>query len=148
MRSLFFEEILESLAGVVRARRRSARRAGRLRIRSGRGGFFHGRAEVVESAMVLGVFGRDAFFNWVRALELRAGIEEAALLATMQFELALGTLTIGVKARGEDRATIGTAGARDGSNHARGTRAELIGAARAAGWRLLFVRALALLTFL
>src|SRR5262249_36769009 len=101
-----------------------------------------------EFAVVARVLGRNAFLDRLRTLELRAGIEEAALFATMQFELALGTLAIGIKTGGEDSATVGTASPRDGSNHARGARAELIGAARAAGWRLLFVRALALLTFL
>jgi hypothetical protein len=71
---------------------------------------------------------------------LRAGIEEAALFAAMQFELAFGARSIGVEARSKDSAAIGTARAGDGADHARGARAELIGAARAAGGGLAVVR--------
>jgi len=98
--------------------------------------------------MVLGVLGGDALFNRLRAFELRASIEETALLAAVQLELALGTFAVGIKTRGEDGATIGAARAGDGSHHARCAGAELVGAARAARWRFFFVRALALLTFL
>jgi hypothetical protein len=66
----------------------------------------------------------------------------------MQLELALGALAVGIETGSEDGTTIGAAGARDRADHARRAGAELIGAARTAGWRLLFVRTLALLTFL
>jgi len=66
----------------------------------------------------------------------------------MQFELALRTFAVGIETGSEDGATIGTAGARDRSDHARGAGPELIGTARAAGRRLLVVRTLALLTLL
>jgi len=145
--ALFLEEVFEGLAGVARARRRRSDGAGGLRVGSGRGVFLDGHAKFVEGAGVLGVFGGDARANWLRALELCAGIEKAALLAAVEFELALGTLAVRIETRGEDSAAIGTAGAGDGPDHARGARAELVGAARAARRRLLFVRALALLTF-
>jgi len=148
MEELLFEEILEGLAGVIGTWRRKSSGTRGLRVRSGRGVFFDGHAEFVELAIVLGVLGGNAFFNRLGTLELRAGVEEAALLATMQLELTFGTLAIGIETRGEDGAAVGTAGARNGSHHARGARAELIGAARATRGRLLFVRALALLTFL
>src|SRR5690242_9919521 len=148
-RPLLFEEVFEGLACVVGTWwRRRGGTTGSLRVRSRRGVLLDGHPKFVELAMVLGVFGRDALFNRLRALELRAGVEEAALLAAMQFKLTFGTLAIGIETRGQDSAAVGTAGAGDGSHHARGAGAELIGAARAAGWRLFFVRALALLTFL
>ena len=146
--ALLLEQIFEGLAGVARARGRRCDGACSLRVRSGRGVFLDGHAELVERAVVAGVLGRDALANGLRALELRAGIEEAALLAAMQFELALGTLAVGVETRGQDGAAIGAARSSDGSDHAGSARAELIGAARTTGRRLLFVRALALLTFL
>ena len=94
-----------------------------LGIGRGRGIFFYGGAKFVESAGVLAVFGRDAFGDRLRALELRAGIEEAALLAAMKFEMALGALAVGIEAGGEDGAAVGAARASDGANHARGARA-------------------------
>jgi len=146
--ALLFEEVFEGLACVARARRRRRSGACGLRIRSGRGVFLDGHAKFVELAVVARVLGRDALANGLRALELRASVEEAALLAAMQFELALGTFAVGIETGGKDGAAIGTAGACNGSDHARGARAELIGAARAASRRLLFVRALALFTLL
>ena len=146
--ALLFEEIFEGLAGVVRARGRRRSGACGLRVRSGRSVFLDGHAKLVELAVVPGILGRDALANGLRALELRAGIEEAALLAAMQFELALGTLAVGVETGGQDGAAIRTARARDGSDHAGSARAELVGAARTTRRRLLFVRAFALLTFL
>ena len=106
---LLFEEIFERLAGIVGARRgwrgggrylRGLRIGGRSRV------FFNGHAEFVELAVVLGVFGGDAFGDGLRTLELSAGIEEAALLAAVKFELALGTLAVRVEAGGQDCAAI------------------------------------------
>ena len=138
---LLFEEILEGLAGVVVARR--GRRGGRsslLRVRGGRGVFFHGGAKFVEGAVVLCVLGSDAFGNRLRAFKLRAAVEEAALFATVQLESALGALAVGVEAAGEHCAAIGTARACHGADHARRSRSELIGA-RTALRRLAVVRA-------
>src|SRR5260370_21214672 len=104
-----------------------------LRVGGGRGVFFDGHAEFVEGAGILGVFGGDAFRDWLSAFELRAGIEEAALLAAVQFGLALGTLPVGIESRSEDGAAIGAAGARDRADHAGSTGTELIGTARSAG---------------
>lgn len=146
--ALLLEQIFEGLAGVARARGRRCDGACSLRVRSGRGVFLDCHAKLVELAIVPGILRRDALANGLRALELRAGIEEAALLAAMQFELALGTLAVGVETGGQDGAAIGAARSSDGSDHAGSARAELIGAARTTGRRLLFVRALALLTFL
>jgi hypothetical protein len=128
-RELLFEEIFESLPSIVGAWRRGGsggRYLGRLSIGCGGGVFFDGHAEFVELAVVLGVLGSDAFWNGLGALELGAGIEEAALLATVKFELALGTLAVGVEAGGQDGAAIGASAAGYCANHARGARAELI----------------------
>jgi len=133
-RRLLFEKILEGLAGVVGARRRGAGGSRDLRglsVGSGGGVFFNGHAEFVELAVVFGVFGSDAFGDGLGALELGAGIEEAALFAAVKFELALGTLTVGIETGGEDSAAIRTSPASDGADHARGARAELIGAGTA-----------------
>jgi hypothetical protein len=119
--------------------RRGARGV-RLSVGSWRGIFFDGHAEFVEGAGVLGVLGRDAFLNRLGAFELRAGIEEAALFAAVQFELALGTRAIGIESRSKDGAAIGTSGAGDGADHAGGAGAELIGAARTASRGLAVVR--------
>ena len=106
---LLFEEIFERLAGIVGARR-GWRGGGRylrgLRVRRGCRVFLDGHAEFVEFAVVLGVFGGDAFGDGLRTLELSAGIEEAALLAAVKFELALGTLAVRVEAGGQDCAAI------------------------------------------
>jgi hypothetical protein len=109
-----------------------------LSVGSGGGVLFDGHAELVEFAVVLRVLGSDAFGDWLRALELGARIEEAALLATVKLELALGTFAIGVETGGEDGTTVGTSAAGDGAYHARGARAELIGA-RTALWRFAVV---------
>ena len=128
---LFLEKILEGLASIIGARR-GWRGGGRylrgLGVRSGGSVFFNGHAEFVELAVVLGVLGGDALWDGLGALELGAGIEEAALLTTVKFKLALGTLPVGVETGGEDCAAIGASAARDGADHARGTRAKLIGA--------------------
>ena len=79
------------------ARRKRGASGVRLCIRGWRGVFFDGHAEFVKGAGVLGVLGRDAFRDGLGALELRAGIEKAALFAAMQFELALGTRAIGIE---------------------------------------------------
>src|SRR5208282_374568 len=126
---LLFEEVLEGLASVIGARRGSAGgNLGGLGVGSGGGVFFDRHAELIEFAVVLGVLGSDAFGNGLGTLELRAGIEEAALLATVKLELALGTLAVGVEARREDRATVRTSAAGHCADHARRARAELIGA--------------------
>ena len=134
-RNLLLEEVLEGLAGVVGAswRRRSGNVGGAgLHVRGGRRVFLHGHAEFVELAIILDVFGRDAFGDGLSTLELRTAVKEAALLAAVQFEVALGALAVGVEAGSEDGSAIGAASAGDGADHARGARAELIHAAWAA----------------
>jgi hypothetical protein len=142
---LLLEEVLEGLAGVVVARGRW-RGGGRTLLRVGGGGgiFLYGGAKFVELAGVLGVFGSDAVGDGLGALKLRAAIEEAALLATVQLEGALGTLRVGVKAAAEHGAAVGATRAGDGADHAGGARAELIGA-RTALRRLAVMRAVLLL---
>ena len=142
---LLLEEVFESLAGVVGARRRRGGRVGALGVGSGSSVFLDGHAKFVERAVVAGVLGRDARFDRLGAFELRAGVEKAALLAAMEFELALGTFAVGIETGSEDGAAVRAARAGDGANHARSARAELIGAARTAGWRLLLVRPFPLL---
>ena len=105
---------------------------GRLGVRSRGGSFFNGHAEFIEGAIVLGVLGGDALGNGLRAFELDAGVEEAALFAGVKFELAFGAFAIGVEARGQDRAAICAAATSDGADHSGGAWAELVGAARAA----------------
>jgi hypothetical protein len=100
--------------------------------------FFDGHAELVELAIVLGVFRSDAFGDGLRTLELGAGIEEATLLAAVKLKLAFGTLAVGIEAGSENSAAIGASTARNGTDHARRARAELIGA-RTALRRLAFV---------
>jgi hypothetical protein len=137
----FFEEVFEGLAGVGGARWGWGRRCGggRLGVRRGGGVFFDGHAEFVEGAIVFCVLGSDALGNGLSAFELDAGIEEAALLAGVKFELAFGAGAVGVEAGGQDRAAICAAAASDGANHSGGAWAELVGAARAAGRRLAVV---------
>jgi hypothetical protein len=128
---LFLEKILESLASIIGARRGWAGGGRYLRglgVGSGGGVFFNGHAEFVELAVVLGVLGGDAFGDGLSALELGPGIEEAALFATVELKLALGTLTVGVETGGQDGATVGTSAACDGADHARGAWTKLIGA--------------------
>jgi hypothetical protein len=111
---------------------------GGLGVRSRRSVFFNRHAKFVKLAIVPRVFGSDPLRDGLGAFELRAGIEEAALLATVQFKLALGAFAVGIESGGEDSAAIGAATARDRADHARGARAELI-RARAALRRLAIV---------
>ena len=99
-----------------------------LGVGSGSGVFFNGHAEFIELAVVFGVFGSDAFGDGLGTLKLGAGIEEAALFATVKLELTLGTLAVWIETGGQDSAAVGTTSAGDGADHARGARAELIGA--------------------
>src|SRR6202040_3480182 len=147
-RPLLLEQILESLPRVVVARRGSGGDLGFLSVGGGSGVLLNRGSKFVESAVVLRVFRSDPFGNRLRTFKLRPGIEEAALLAAVQFELALGTFTVGIEARGEDRAAVGAARAGYGAHHARGAWAELIGP-RAALRRLAVVaRAIAVRFFL
>ena len=112
------------MASVERPRRRSFGRSLRgLGISSRRGVFFDGHAKFIESTGVPCVLGRNAFGNRLRALELRARIEEPALFAAMKLEIAFGTLTIGIEAGSEDGSAVGTASASDRADHARRARA-------------------------
>jgi hypothetical protein len=126
---LLFEEILKGLARIVVARGSRRTIAGSLLGVGGRSGvLLNSGAKFVEGAGVLGILGEDALGDRLGALELGAGVEEATLLAAMELELALGAFAVGIEAGGEDRAAVGTACAGYGADHARGARAELIGA--------------------
>ena len=57
----------------------------------------------------------------------------------MQFELALGAGSVGIKPGREDRAAVGAAAACYRAHHAGRSRAELIGPARTAGRRFAVV---------
>jgi len=83
--------------------------------------------------LILDVLGSNAFRDGLRAFELNAGIEEAALFAGVQFELAFGAGTVGIETGGENRTAVGAAAAGDRADHAGGAGAELIGAAGSAG---------------
>jgi len=97
-----------------------------LRIGCRRGVLLHGGAKLVKRTGVLGVLGRDTFGDGLRAFKLRSGVKEAALLAAMELEIALGTFAVGVEAGREDGAAIRTARTGDGADHARRARAEMI----------------------
>ena len=97
---LLLEEILEGLSGVVVARwGRCRRRGGSLLCVGGGGGvLLDSGAELVEFAVVANVLGSDAFGDGLRALELRGGVEEPALFATVKLKAALGTFAVGIEA--------------------------------------------------
>ena len=71
----------------------------------------------------------------MRAFELDAGIEEAALFAGVKFKLAFRAGAVGVEAGGQDGAAICAAAAGDGADHSWSAWAELVRAARATGGR-------------
>ena len=123
------EQVLEGLARVVVTRRRGGCGGGHLLGIGGGGGvLLDGGAKFVEGAIVFCIFGRNSLGNLLRTLELRAGVEKTALLATVQFHLAFGAFSVGIEAGGENRAAVGTADSSYRADHARGARAELIGA--------------------
>src|SRR5579859_3002684 len=127
---LLFKEVFERLPGVGRAAGSWLGKSGgdlrRLLIGRWRGVLLNGHAEFVEFAGVLAILGSDALGDGLRTFKLRAGIEEAALLAAMELGIALGAGAGGVEAGDQDRAAIGAAGAGDRADHARGARAEMI----------------------
>ena len=126
--ALLLKQILECLASVERAAG-CWLRDGNLRglLVGGRSGvLFDRRAELIELAVVLAVFGSDALWNRLRALKLRARIEEAALFAAVEFGVALGAGTAGVKASDENRATIGATSSGDRADHPGSARTEMI----------------------
>jgi hypothetical protein len=133
----FFEEVFEGLAGIGGARWGWGRTCGRggLGVRSWGGVFFNGHAKFVEGAIIFGVLWRDAFGNGLRAFELDARIEEAALFAGVKFELAFRACAIGVEAGGQNGAAICAAAAGDSADHSGSAGAELVGAAWATGGR-------------
>ena len=112
----------------------------RLLIGSGCGVLLDGGSELIEFAVVLAVFGRDAFGNRLGAFKLCAGIEEAALFAAVEFGVAFGAGAGGVEAGDQDGATIGATGAGNGADHARSARAEMIVLAARAALRRLALR--------
>ena len=126
--ALLLKQIFEGLASVERAAGCWLRDGDlrRLLIGGRSGVLFDGRAELIELAVVLAVFGSDALWNRLRAFKLRTGIEEATLLAAVEFGVALGAGAAGVKAGYEHRATIGATGASDGTDHAGRARTEMI----------------------
>jgi hypothetical protein len=129
-RTLLLEEVFEGLAGVGRTAGNGLRKGGcdlrGLLIGRGRSVLFDGGAELVELAIVFAVFGGNAFRDGLRAFKLRAGIEEAALFAAVEFGVALGTGAVGIEAGREDRAAIGAAGTGYGADHTGSARAEMI----------------------
>lgn len=151
MEWLLLEEIFEGLTGVGVTRRRGRRRGtGSIRLSIGRGRsvFFDGHAKFIEGAGVLCILGGDSFLDRLGTFELRAGIEEAALFAAVQFELAFRARSLGIEAGSEDGSAVGAARARDGPDHARSAWAELIGAARpASGGLAIMVRLVFLILF-
>ena len=127
---LLFKEVFECLAGVGRTTGSWLRKSGSdlcgLLVGRRCGVLFYGHAEFVEFAGVLAVFGSNALGDGLGTLKLRAGIEESALLAAVQFSVAFGAGAGGVEAGDQDGTAIGAAGAGDGADHARSARAEMI----------------------
>src|SRR6201993_1785912 len=99
---LLLEQVFEGLARIGLTAGNGLRKSGgnlrRLLIRRGSGVLLNGGAEFVELEIVLAVFWSDAFGNRLRTFKLRAGIKEAALFAAVEFGVALGAGTAGVKA--------------------------------------------------
>jgi hypothetical protein len=124
---LFLEEVLEGLPGVAVTGRRGVAVHGRLlRVGGGSRILLHRHTKFVKGAVVAGVLRRDPLRDGLGALELRAAVEEPALLAAVQLEVAFGAGAVGIETVGEDGAAIGAARARYGADHARRTRTELI----------------------
>lgn len=69
-----------------------------MRIRGWGGVFFDGGTELIELAVVACILGSDALGNGLCAFELSGGVEEAALLAAVEFETTLGTFSVGIEA--------------------------------------------------
>jgi len=108
-----------------------------LLIGSWRGVFFNGHPEFVKLAGVLVVFRSDPLGDRLSAFKLRPGIKETALFAAVELGIAFGASAVGVEAGDQDRSAIGTAGARNRADHARGARTKMIVLPpRAALWRL------------
>lgn len=140
---LLLEEVLESLAGIQRASRRSFRRRLRgLRVGRWRGVLLYRRAEFVERAGIFCILRRDALGNRLRALELGAAVEEPALFAAVQLKIALGTLSTGIEARDKYRAAVRAPRPGDRADHAGCARAEMIVRARPALGRFAVMRPL------
>jgi len=137
---LLLEKVFEGLARVGWTAGGWLRKGGGdlrgLLIGGGRGVLFDGGAEFVELAIVLAIFWSDAFGDRLGTFKLRAGIEEAALFAAMEFGIALGAGAAGVEAGSENGAAIGAACTGDSADHARSARAEMIvlSAGTALGW--------------
>jgi len=107
LRYLLLEEILKSLTRVVVARRRRrGSRSSLLRVGCRCGVFFRRSCEIRRTCSCSSRPLGDAVRDGLRAFKLSAAVEEAALLATVELECALGTLTVGVKTAGEHCATI------------------------------------------
>jgi len=97
--ALLLEQVLEGLARVVRPTRRERWTGSRSRLEGGRGCvLLDSHAKLVELAVVLCIFGGDAFRDRLRALELGSGIEETALLAAVQLEFAARARPVRIKA--------------------------------------------------
>jgi hypothetical protein len=131
---LFLEKILKCLAGIAGTRNvpggnRWSRNGGR-----GRRIFFDRGAEFVEPAIVPLVLARNAFGNRLHAFKSRARIEIRALLAGMQFVSALRTLPFRIETGLQHGAAIRASRTRDGADHARRARSDLI-LSRVAFWR-------------
>ena len=106
-----------------------------------RGIFFDGGAKFIELTVVLAVLGSNALGNRLGAFKLRAGIEEAALLAAMELGVALWTGAGGVESRDENRTAIGAACAGYGADHSGGAGPEMIVLASRSALRRFALRA-------
>src|SRR5204863_3261240 len=104
-----------------------------------RGVLFDSGSKFVELAVVFAVLRSNALGNRLGAFKLRAGIEEAALFAAVEFGVAFGAGAGGIETGDKDGAAIGATRPGDGADHARSAGPKMIVlAARAALWRLAF----------
>lgn len=113
--SLFLEEVLEGLAGIVGPGR-------------GVGGFTLDRhAWRVERATVRRVFSRNPLFDGAAALQRRRGFKVSALLAAMELEAAMRALAGVVQISRENGSASSAADERMRPGQVRGSRAKALG---------------------
>jgi hypothetical protein len=141
---LLLEEIFKRLPGIegTAGGGRFDRNLRGLHVRSRCGILLYRSPEFVERALIPGVFGRNPGRNRLRALELRSGIKETALLATMQFKTAFRTFSKGIEPRHKNRSAIGTSCSSYCPHHSRRARTKVI---RRASWSALWRLALPVL---
>ena len=148
--TLLLEQILERLPRIERpcGRRSFGGYLGGLHVRSGSRILLNRRSELVKCAVVLRVLRRNPRWYRLCALELSPAIEIAALLTTMQFEIAFRTLPVGIEASHQYCAAVRASRPSHGADHPRRARAKVIRGAPWSALRWLAVSVLLLVFFL